>query len=132
MLPGSWFPFYTVLIGTSDTSHRGSLPTESDSSVQLRRCEDRANFKNILMKALRTALNSAERACLLSVKSQEASDSRIKARARGHVLSLSPFLPFALLFSEEYVKYLDQVSVLDSLLAEEKKQVAKQLLIVCS
>ncbi|CAE7018990.1 for [Symbiodinium sp. CCMP2456] len=45
---------------------------------------DRANFKNILMKA---------------------SDSRIK----------------------EYVKYLDQVSVLDSLLAEEKKQVANAL-----
>ena len=28
---------------------------------------------------------------------------------------------------EEYVKYLDQVSVLDSLLAEEKKQVANAL-----
>ena len=28
---------------------------------------------------------------------------------------------------QEYVKYLDQVSVLDSLLAEEKKQVANAL-----
>ena len=122
----------------SDCPYRGKR--EPASLGHRKRFEDRANFKNILMKAGKSRLpplrrekwreRERERALLLSalcvrgLRLQDQGPGPRNKREEGGTPALQ--LP-SLRGSEEYVKYLDQVSVLDSLLAEEKKQVANAL-----